>query len=396
VLYALQTALAAFAVAGIVESVMGLLNDYRDRGLCDRLFSTANGLFILLSLISTVLVLLVYWGITPVSRATGWLLLAVVIGGVLVAYSSLQGSLIRLEERHGESLTIGFLPPIVGIVGGVIALRRASDVASYFIGSTIAMAIAMTLLAWLRIGSYGVDMRWRQLQPLLASITPFLVLTLLSWAGGYGNTFVVQGFFGTADVAKFTFVYTLSSILQLVATALNQAWSPTFLRIVHQLPRFEVERRYRRFTTGQGLALGLMGAALLVLAPFGIDIVGGNLVAYRNHTIELLLLCAAYAVSIPWWHAQNYFYAYGSGSTLMRTTVAGTLAGMSIWVLAIVMFGTIGVYAGFFAQMMARMLTTAVRAGREWSLSFAWPGMVLALVLLCAGALTSILIGGPA
>jgi Na+-driven multidrug efflux pump len=106
----------------------------------------------------------------------------------------------------------------------------------------------------------------------------------------------------------------------------------------------------------------------------------------------LLLLFAAYAVSIPWWHAQNYFFANNQGRELMNVTIVGSIAGLLAWVAAALAWGVIGVYAGFFLQMLARSLAAFIAARRHWGVRLQWEGVVLSVLLMCAGAAASMAI----
>src|SRR5206468_1752711 len=183
------------------------------------------------------------------------------------------------------------------------------------------------------------------------SIAPFVALTFLGWLSGYGNNYVVRALFDSSDVAKFTFAFTLASIMQLVATSLNQVWSPRFYRIVHEQSWDETDRRNRQFFRWQGLAMGLVGGLVIGIFPSAISLVGGNLVAYQAIQIELMLLFAGYVVLCPWWHCQNYFLVYGKGRELMRVVFKSSVIGVVVWLLLMWWLGSIGIYVGFLVQM---------------------------------------------
>jgi O-antigen/teichoic acid export membrane protein len=294
-----------------------------------------------------------------------------------------------LDEQHGASLALSFFSPLGGLAGGAVGFALGANVASFFAGSAIGLVVTSFLLAGLRLGFYGFAAKRADMTGILSRILPFIFIAALGWLGGYGNTYLVESFFTASDVAKFTFAYTLSSVLQLVATSLNQVWSPRFYRMAHTQPPQEVEPANRRFFAFQGAAIGLAGGCILVLLPGAIDHVGGNLVAYRRINLELLILFAAYAVSIPAWQSQNYFYAFNKGKDLMHVTLVGSVAGLILWVLAALTLGTIGAYVGFMMQMLTRSVTAIIRARREWGIRVAWEGPALAMLLLIAGAAAS-------
>ena len=177
--------------------------------------------------------------------------------------------------------------------------------------------------------------------------------------------------------------------MQLVASSLNQVWSPRFFRIVHEMPVAEVESRNRRFSAMQGVILGVAGAIVLAVVPFATKLVGPSLASYRDLELELFFLFAAYAVSIPWWHAQNYYFAHSKGAELMNVTLATSAIGMAGWVCAMWLLGVIGIYVGFMLLMLTRMVGALLWARKKWSINILWEGPVVALLLLGAGSLTA-------
>jgi O-antigen/teichoic acid export membrane protein len=385
-LFALQTALATLAVAGIVEAVMGLLKECNSRAQRLHLFATANTVFTILSAPAVVVAVVVYDVLMRDGRVAVNGPAFAIAGGLLAAFISLQASVVRLEERHRVAIALGFFPPLLGFVGGAVAVFNGYGVTSYYVGSTLGLLLALLVAVALRVGTYAFTARRTDLTQFLTRIAPFILVALVGWCGGYGNTYVVKALFTSTDVAKFTFAYTLSSVMQLVATSLNQVWSPRFLRLIHELPATQVEARNRRFFALQGVALGVTGAGLLLIVPLVISKVGGNLAAYSGMNLEMLLLFAAYAFAIPWYHLQSYYYAHGMGKALMSATVLGSVCGIVLALVAMWAWGTIGVYVGFMVQFITRSLGTVLWARKEWAVRIAWEGIAAAVVLLGGAA----------
>lgn len=388
-LYGLQTGIAALAVAGIIESVVGLLKEYKADAAKQRLFDSANTIFAMLSAGSIAVLILVYDKLVHDVNASKTELLFVTVAGVFTAFFALQAQLVRLEENHTASLALSFFPPLVGLVAGFLSFLTGQTVSSFFGGTAVGLVVALVPFAVGRIGSYRFTLQMRETTPILSRISPFILIVALGWLGGYGNTYVVQSFFTPTEVARFTFAYTLSSIMQLVASSLNQVWSPRFFRIVHEMPVAEVESRNRRFSAMQGVILGVAGAIVLAVVPFATKLVGPSLASYRDLELELFFLFAAYAVSIPWWHAQNYYFAHSKGAELMNVTLATSAIGMAGWVCAMWLLGVIGIYVGFMLLMLTRMVGALLWARKKWSINILWEGPVVALLLLGAGSLTA-------
>ena len=391
-LYATQTALTSFASAGIVESAIGLLRLYAQRSDRGRLFAAANSSFVVLGVSSTVLLLGIYVLFLRDSGAPPAAMFAVVIAGLVAAYVAITASLVRLDERHGASVALGFFVPVSALAGGAVGLWIMNTVTGFYAGSAIGSVVSLLPFFSSRVGHHRLSSHRAEVEAILRLLVPFVVIAMLSWLTGYGNTYLVEWMFLPAQVAAFTFAYTISSIMQLVATSLNQVWSPRFYRLLNELDAGEVERQSRRFTILQGLALALVGGGVLLVFTPAMDFAGGNLASYRDLRLELFFLCLGYAISIPWWHAQNYFYAHNKGRELLRVSIAGTSAGLVLWIGAVLALGGIGVYVGFFLQMLCRAVFALAWAWREWRIRIAWEGPLLAATGMLAGLACSTLL----
>lgn len=388
-LLALQTGLATLAGAGIVESVIATLKTRGNFDLRSGLFGAANSVFALLAIPPVIFVVVVDTWLLGDGSVAPLTLGCVVVSGLLTAYTMLQANLVRLEESHPEAIVLGFFGPVGGFMGGIVAFLIAPSVGAFFVGSACGLMVATLGLAAMRFGFHRFEHAVGEVPLILTSIAPFICIALLSWLGGYGSTYLVNSFFTASEVARFTFAFTLAAIMQLVATSLNQVWAPRFYRLLADQPPDSLERNNRRFFVFQGLALGLVGGAVLVLFPGALELVGGNLPAYGNLTLELLFLFLGYAVSIPWWHAQNYYYGTGRGRELMNVTIVGSVAGLLAWIAAALAFGAVGIYIGFMLQMLTRAVVAYAAARRQWSVSLQWEGVMISAPLLVAGGAMS-------
>jgi O-antigen/teichoic acid export membrane protein len=321
-------------------------------------------------------------------------LAGMIVAGLAAAYVAVQASLVRLEEHHAASLALGFFVPVAALLGGAIGILAERTVSAFYIGSALGSVVCLFVLLVARVGHHNFERDRSTVANMLRLLAPFILIAVLAWLGGYGNTYLVELFFEPFDVASFTFVYSLSAIMQLVATSMNQVWSPRFYRLVNDSGDAEAERFTRRFTIAQGLALGVTGAAGMLAVTPAIDLAGGNLIRYRGLHLELFLLFAAYAVAIPWWHAQNYYYAHGRGRELLRVSIVSSLTGLALWVGCALAFGTLGAYLGFFMQMLSRSVFALARARREWKIRVSWEGPLLALSGMLAGLALTILLFG--
>lgn len=385
--FALQALVAAFVGAGTVDAIVGRLKHYPDGIKRHRIMSAGNGMFTLMACAGLLLVFGASDWLRQETGASSRDIALLAIIGVFGGFYSLQARLVRLDERHLASLVLTNAPTFVAFVGGLAGFLLAGTLTGFFFGMAIGLAVSFPAFFKLYIDLRRAFSAPKLIGEIARKILPFIVIALVAWLAGYGSTYLINSFFGTTEVSRFTFAYTLSSLMQLLATSLNQVWSPRFFRIVHSTEIVEIERASRNFFTVQALILGAVGGCILAVAPSAIALTGERLQPYSEMSLEMLLLFAAYAVSIPWYYAHNYFYAHACGRELMWLILSASAAGLVFWFAAIWIFGAIGAYLGFAVQMLARSLIVWVYARRLWRVSFLGGSTFLALLLMAAGTL---------
>jgi O-antigen/teichoic acid export membrane protein len=388
-LFAAQQALATFAWAGIVEAVIGLLKVNQAPDQRAWLFTNANFAFLFMALSAIIFALIASvfllrdGGITLVSY------IGVFGSGVLLAWAAFQSQLVRLKELHIGSLLFSFFPPLGGMLGGFIAVFLERTAQSFFIGGGIGVLIPVLGL-WVSRVCFGACIaRLGEVRRILWRALPFTAVAFLGWLSGYGNSYIINVFFAPAEVAKFTFALSLSSILILIAGALNQVWSPRFFRLIHELPFEQVEKKNRHFFRALGFVLGSVSGGIIILFPSAMALLGGNLLSYQHMGLELSFLFAAYVLLTPWWHCQNHFLAHAMGPSVLKITLITSTIGIGILVALMWRLGPIGVYVGLFVQMLLRSLGMFLVARRNWSIDVSWEGIVAGLFLIVAGFILS-------
>lgn len=385
-LYALQTGVAALALAGIIETTIGGLKNAGDDAGQRALLRSANVVFLVTAGLAVFAVPTAFsW-----SGTYGWpAIVGAAVSGALTAFFILQAQLARIVERHGVALLLGFLPGLIGLLGGLGGFLTEPSPRAFFVGSTCGLVASLPLVAFARLGFADSFLRDVGARRILLTMGPFVLVALVDWFLGYGSTYLTKAFFANEVVARFVFAYTLSSIMHLVATSLNQAWSPRVYRMIHSQPLATVERGNRRFHALQGLILGTVGAALLIAVPIAVAMIP-SMAAYRNLHIESLILFAIYACVIPWYHAQNYYYAHEQGPVLMRISIVTSLTGVALWIAAASVLGPIGAYVGLLLMTLAKVTGGVFWARRTWGIWILWQGPVIALMLLLLGTWASV------
>lgn len=388
-LYSLQTGVAALALAGIIETTIGRLKAAPGAERQQQLLNSANLVFLGTALASVLLAILAFSWSQSFSRAA---LVVAALAGVLSGFFTLQSQLSRIVEKHTVALMLGFVAPLLALGGGLVGFLAMRNSFGFFVGSALGFATALPLVRLTPMGLPGFGSSRNDVQYIGRYMTPFVLVAVVDWFLGYGSAYLVKIFFSTDVVARFLFVYTLSSIMHLIATSLNQAWSPRVFKLLNTLPQADVERENARFYLVQGGVLGLVGGSLLVLLPLAQSLLGDRMSHYGNIELEALLLFAAYALMIPWYHAQNYFYCYASGPALMRISIFSSIAGLALWIGAVMFLGEIGAYVGYGLMIAMKTLTGLAFARGKWGIRVLWQGPVATLILLVAGFAISTLL----
>lgn len=387
--FAVQTGIATFGLVGIFEAVVGLLRQCKREDDRCKLFAATNRVFIFT--IGVTLSVAIFAGLFAYGREIDVFTFAsILLSGALLAYSSLQAQLIRLEERHLASLSFSFAVPAAALVGSGIFFWVQHTAESFFIGSFAGMLVSVLAL-WsagiLRINC-STDADNYQLM-VFVRLLPYVAITFFGWMSGYGNNLVITKLFDNAEVARFTFAMSIGAIMQLIASALNQVWSPRFFSIVHTENFDKVEEKNRKFFFIQSIVLGGVSMLGIIILPLLLILIGGNLIYYSSMETEFFLIFSGYIILIPWWHCNNYFMAYDRGRSVMKIVLTTSSVGIALWIVLMWLFGAPGIYVGFFTQMLLRSLGITLVARRLWPVRISWVAPFVGIFLAGAGLFIS-------
>lgn len=378
--YSIFTAIILLVSAGIQESVVSLMSSNRGEEKMNVLFKSANSIFVLFSLG----ILIIVTSLSVVCNSQDYPLgsnLFITVGAILSSFFLFQSLIIRLEEKHYLSIMLSFFPAVLGYVFGFSFFLYTNRGIAFFQGLFISLILFAICYSFQNKQFKGFGYSKGDLYKILTRVFPYSVIAFWGWALGYGNTFIIKYLFLDYDVALFVFIYTISSIIQLIATSMNQVWSPKFFNLYIKENSNYVENKNIKFSTIQGVVLGLSGLAILILYPLATQWFQ-NLNKFGNPRLEMFLLFSAYIISIPWWHCQNYFMINDDGKTLMNVTIFSSFVGYIVWVLAMVVLGNIGIYLGFFIQTFLRTIFVYINASKKWNIRFDWKGVTTGLLIL--------------
>jgi O-antigen/teichoic acid export membrane protein len=385
-LYAFQTALTTFGAAGILEAVVGLLASNEQVEQRRKLFGGATGTFAVTMTASIVVAVMLWIFVFGRESASFLTLASVLASGVLLAFVALQAQVIRLEERHFASLAFNFVAPLLALVGSAVWFAAERSAQSYFFGSAVGLAAALAVL-W-RAGEiqvYRPVLHRKHRNAVIRRLGPYIAVAFFGWLSGYGNNIVVATLFSATEVAQFTFALSVGAVMQLVASSLNQVWSPRFFRITRTESFDSVEQKNRRFYFSQSIVLGTVAALSILLLPPLLNSLGGNLSFYGSMRMELFLVFGAYIILSPWWHCHNYFLAYDRGQSVLNIVLVTSALGIGAWLLLMWVLGPLGIYVGFFCQMVIRSVGIAMYARRFWPVRVTWGGVAIGMLVALSG-----------
>ncbi|MCA5004088.1 lipopolysaccharide biosynthesis protein [Sphingobacterium bovistauri] len=378
--YSLLTILMALSYAGIYEAQISSYTEYKDKELSQKLFNGGNTIFIISSLTSLVFFLVFYLCLYGIDSALNFFVIG--IGALFLSFFTYQSIIIRMRDEQIVSVVFSFLPMVMAYLGGFafVYFHRSSD--SYFLGSLIFVIIStLILLPVLIRKKVYFTLDGDVLSAISEKLLPYIVITILLWLSGYGNTYLVKYLFTEVHVATFVFLYTLSSILQLVATSMNQVWVPKFYKDYNSQSVSVLEVSYRKFTMFLGAVVGFVGFCIILILPF-IFGVFREFDKFNGTSIELFFLFAGYVVSIPWWHCQNYYMINNKGKSLMKISLYSFSLGYILWIISMFIFGEMGIYIGFFIQMAVRTLFIYMRTKKEFEVKSDWEGIIIGMSFL--------------
>ena len=314
ILYALQTGMSTLSITGLIEYGIGKLPDSPAEEPRKDLFSLISGAYIIIAMISFVIIFLLAFSIMnekDILAAGG---LAIILGGI-VAFGTLQASLQRLEGNQKASLYSGTALTLVSVIGMLVGVWTNGRMDVMFCFAVVGAIIALLILKSRKYTYLCIIPNFQALFKIFRAISPYIVIGILGWLSGYGMNFFIDAQLDSLQVAYFTFLFNIASIGQLVASSMKMSWSPHFFRIFH-VDLINTELQTRKFYSFQSLSMGMMGFLCVIILPYAVNAIGGNLIYYANFKLELAFLFIGYIFCIPFWHSQNYYFAANKGDDL--------------------------------------------------------------------------------
>ena len=382
-LYSMHQGVSTFAIAGINESVIGFLKDLKTKDEKNNLYSKV--LFATLPSTFLIFFFTIIFYLIYLKKQNPDLLFIyfafTIFSGLLLSFSIFNSKIFRLKENHFGSLLYLFFPQILIFLCGGISAYISNNINYFFVGSFFSILIFLAIIK-LTYSDGNLPLKYGNItKKIIINSFPYYTIAILGWLGGYGNNFIINIFFGSLEIAAYTFIYTISGALLMISNALNQVWAPRFYNSFSEESFVELERKNNHFYGILAVLLGIAVSLIVQFYPIVLGLIGGNLVYYSEMKLELYLILASYIIYTPIWQYRIHFYANSMGSELMKITALSSIAGLLSMVFCIKFFGSIGIYYGFFSMTLINLLVISVIARTKWNLMINWFGVLVGCII---------------
>jgi O-antigen/teichoic acid export membrane protein len=210
---------------------------------------------------------------------------------------------------------------------------------------------------------------------------------IFGWLSGYGMNIIIDIRFDAFHVATFTFLFTAASMSQMIANSLNMVWTPRFYQLFNEGVMDQAETQNRFSFSLLAITLGVVGGLGVAFLPWVTGLVGGNLSHYGDFRVELAFLMCGYIVCISWWYGQNYYHVAGYGSALLHLSLWSGGVGLVLWVICMMVLGSVGIFIGFALQMTIKAVAMWVVGNNRWRLRPPWLAIMIGCSIIFVGLL---------
>lgn len=378
-LYSIHQGMSTFGGAGIKESVIGFFKDLKSNIDKDYLFSNVL-LSIIPSIFFTLIFSIFFYFFYLQNKNPDLILICFMLtlfSGILSSFSLFKSHMNRLRENHFGSILYRFIPQIMIFLGGTIFILKYQNSQYFFIGSALFVSIFL-FLTQLIYNKNKLSLHYGSFtKKIILNSLPYYLIAFAGWLKGYGNNFIINIYLDSFQIAAYSFLFTISGILLMIADSLNTVWAPRFYNIFSETPLDNLEEKNNFFYGILAILLGLIVSLIIIIYPFLLKMIGGNLLSYSDMHLELYLILVSYIIYTPIWHYRIHFYVNSMGNSLMKVTILSSTVGLLSMILCIKYLGSIGIYYGFLSLTLINLLIISIVALYRWKLKINWFGVLV-------------------
>lgn len=374
ILFSIHQGIATFGGAGIKESIVGFFKDLKSKNERDYLFSNAL-LATIPSVLSSLFFFFFFYFFYIKDKNPDLILLCLlftIISGTLSSLLIFKSHMNRLQENHFGSIIYLFTPQFLIFLGGIIFTLIFNNSQYFFAGSALFLFI-FSIFAFLAFRNNRLPLLYGSFtKKIIVFSLPYYIISFTGWLKGYGNNFIINIYLDSFEIAAYSFLFTISGILLMIADSLNTVWAPRFYNTFSQDRIQNLEQKNNFFYGVLALMLGLVISFILVTYKFILQMIGGNLLLYSEMHFELYIILLSYVIYSPIWHYRIHFYVNSLGNILMKITIASSILGVLNMILFIKYFGSIGIYYGFLSSTAINLLLTSIISNHKWTIAINW------------------------
>lgn len=383
ILFSIHQGIATFGGAGVKESIVGFFKDLKSKHERNYLFSNAL-LSTIPSFLSSLIFFLLFYFFYIKSKNPDLILLCLlftIASGALSSFLAFKSHMNRLREDHFGSIIYLFTPQFLIFLGGIIFTLLFNNSQYFFAGSALFLII-FSILAFLAIRNNKLPLLYGSFtKKIILYSFPYYLIAFTGWIKGYGNNFIINIYLDSFEIAAYSFLFTISGILLMIADSLNTVWAPRFYNTFSKDRVQNLERKNNFFYGVLAVMLGLVISFILVTYKFILQMIGGNLLLYSEMHFELYIILLSYVIYSPIWHYRIHYYVNSLGNILMKITIASSILGVLNMILFIKYFGSIGIYYGFLSSTIINLLFTSIISHDKWTLSINWFAVVIGFLI---------------
>jgi O-antigen/teichoic acid export membrane protein len=379
-MYSIQVLISTFGVAGVVELIVSKIHLKGSEDTKVELYNLANTIFFILLALTSFIVFLIYLKKEWTEFQDYLLLIIVILNSIALTGSLYKTQIERLNENHGRSLIFSFLIPFISYASGFLFFFIKNSVFYFFFGSLLGSLLPLFFFTRFHFCFILPD-RILMYTSLL-SCAPFIASAFLNWISGYGINQIISIFLSHNAIARFTFLFSLASIMQLIASAMNQVWAPVFFKSIHSGDLDVIKKKNEHFFLLMVVVLTVIASLMFLVLPFIKNYFGENAKEYLENELFLFLIISSYVILPPYWQCQNYLLAYGKGLDLFKITAFSTVIGIVLTFILITFIGELGVYFGFFVVVFLKVIIIYLYSLKYWKLNLPFKGVFIGLFFL--------------
>ena len=284
------------------------------------------------------------------------------IVGLSISLGGVKSNLYRMAEDNFQAikeLSISNLVTAAGMLVGALSTKSALGAvycSAIFGLLSIVKNKKITLLNIINFNK--INNTLNSLRQIKGVYVNYLMISVLGWLGGYGINIASALLVDPSVVGTYTFMYTITSVLTMVATIVNNIWLAKFINLKKRKSTSYDDLNRQVFFCEIFVAF-VVGVLSLVLFKYLSDKLDFKvIIEVANKPIEFSLLIAAIIISIPTWQMQNYYTVESLAAEYRSVMVISAVIALIAWITLMRVNGELGLYAGALvsASIKTKML----------------------------------------